>query len=81
MIQITPAFSRAATSRLRLMFSDQIEAARPKRVLLASATASSGVRKVMATSTGPKISTTATVEAGSTPVISVGAKNVPVPGI
>ena len=41
-------------------------------MLLASAIASSGVRNVMATATGPKISTSAMVEAGATSVNSVG---------
>ena len=47
-------------------------AARPKRVLFASSIASTGVRKVIATSTGPKISTCAIVEDGDTSVNSVG---------
>ena len=54
------------------MSSLQTLAARPKRVLLARATASCGVRKVMLTRTGPKISTWATVEAGATSVSTVG---------
>ncbi len=54
------------------MFSLQIVAARPYLVLLASATASSGVRKLIATSTGPKISSLTTVLAGETPVNSAG---------
>ena len=54
------------------MFSVQTLAARPYTVLLASSTASAGVRKLMLTSTGPKISTCATVEAGETLVNSVG---------
>jgi hypothetical protein len=41
-------------------------------VLLASCTASAGVRKVIDTSTGPKISTWAMVAAGETSVKSVG---------
>ena len=72
LIQTTPAFTFGATSRARLMFSLQILAARPNGVLFASATASSGVRKVMDTSTGPKISTCAIVELGATFVKSVG---------
>jgi len=54
------------------MFSVHRLAARPKRVLFASSMASSGVRKVIATSTGPKISTWAMVAAGATPVNRVG---------
>ena len=54
------------------MFSVQTDAASPYLVLLASATASSGVRKLMATSTGPKISSLARVWAGEMPVTSVG---------
>ena len=72
MIQTTPHLSFGAMSRARLTDSDQTLAARPYSVLLASCTASSGVRKLMATSTGPKISTRAHVEAGCTLVISVG---------
>src|SRR5512143_903471 len=72
LIHTTPAFSFGATSSARLMFSDQTLAARPYGVLLASATASSGVRKVRLTSTGPKISTCAIVAAGATSVNSVG---------
>ena len=56
------------------MFSDQIDAASPYRVLLARAIASSGVRKVVAVATGPKISTSQTVDAGSTSVKKPGAK-------
>ena len=47
-------------------------AASPKGVLFASATASSGVRNVIETSTGPKISTCAMVLLGATLVNSVG---------
>ena len=54
------------------MFSVHTLAARPYGVLFASATASLGVRKVMLTSTGPKISTCAIVALGLTPVKSVG---------
>jgi len=70
--QTTPLFSFGAISSARLIDSDQTLAARPYSVLLASATDSSGVRKVIATITGPKISTRATVDAGWTPVSSVG---------
>ena len=72
MIQTTPALIFGATSSARLMFSVHTEAARPYGVLFASATASSGVRKVMLTSTGPKISTCAIVLDGWTFVNSVG---------
>src|SRR5437879_10402002 len=68
----TPALIRGAISRARLMFSVHTLAARPNRVLLASATASAGVRNVMETSTGPKISTWAIVAEGETSVNSVG---------
>ena len=54
------------------MFSVHTLAARPNGVLLASATASAGVRNVMETSTGPKISTWAIVAEGETSVNSVG---------
>src|SRR3989442_8450714 len=72
LIQTTPAFSFGATSSARLMFSDHTLAARPYGVLFASSTASCGVRNVMLTSTGPKISTCAIVAAGETSVNSVG---------
>ena len=49
-------------------------------MLFASATASAGVRKVIATSTGPKISSCATVEAGETLVNSVGGYQQPFVG-
>src|SRR3954454_21261787 len=75
LIQTVPALSCGATSNARLMFSLQTLAARPYRVLLASSTASAGVRKVMSTTTGPKISTCAMVAAGATSVKSVGGKN------
>ena len=42
-------------------------------MLLASWIASSGVRNVVAVATGPKISTSQTVDAGSTPVKKPGA--------
>src|SRR5207244_180976 len=66
LVQTTPALSFGATSSARLMFSVHTLAARPYGVLLASSTASAGVRKVMVTSTGPKISTCAMVAAGDT---------------
>jgi hypothetical protein len=75
--QTVPALSCGATSNARLMFSVQTLAARPYRVLLASSTASVGVRKLMSTTTGPKISTCAMVAAGDTSVKSVGGKNQP----
>src|SRR6266850_425958 len=68
----TPALILGATSSARLMFSVHTLAARPYGVLLASSTASAGVRNVIETSTGPKISTWAMVAAGDTFVNSVG---------
>src|SRR3954451_12540198 len=59
------------------MFSVHTLAARPYRVLFASSTASTGVRKVISTTTGPKISTWAIVAAGATSVNRVGGKNQP----
>ncbi len=55
-------------------------AERPYWLLLALATASSGLRKVSTDSTGPKISSRATVCAWVTPVNSVGANQYPVEG-
>src|SRR6267142_752369 len=72
LIQTTPALSLGATPSARLMFSVHTLAARPYGVLFASSTASLGVRNVMLTSTGPKISTCAIVAAGETSVNSVG---------
>src|SRR5437773_4861819 len=72
LIQTTPALIFGATSSARLMFSVHTLAARPYGVLLASSTASAGVRNVIVTSTGPKISTCATVAAGDTLVNRVG---------
>src|SRR5690242_3303018 len=72
LIQMTPALILGATSSARLMFSVQTLAARPYGVLLASSTASAGVRNVIVTSTGPKISTCAIVAAGDTFVNRVG---------
>ncbi len=46
-------------------------------MLLASWIASFGVRKVVRVTTGPKISSLARIEAGSTPVASVGGKKHP----
>src|SRR5213080_1361965 len=68
----TPALILGATSSARLMFSVHTLAASPYGVLLASSTASVGVRNVIETSTGPKISTWAMVAAGDTFVNSVG---------
>src|SRR5258705_5469289 len=62
--QTTPAFSCAATCSETLMLSLHTQAAKPYTVLLASSTASRGVRKVIAASTGPKISCCATTEVG-----------------
>src|SRR5690348_16029170 len=70
--QTTPALILGPTSSARLMFSVHTLAARPYGVLLASSTASAGVRNVIVTSTGPKISTWAMVAAGDTFVNSVG---------
>src|SRR2546421_3153646 len=72
LIQTTPALILGATSSARLMFSVHTLAASPYGVLLASSTASAGVRNVIDTSTGPKISTWAMVAAGATLVNSVG---------
>src|SRR5579872_1964708 len=72
--QTTPALSCAATCRATLMLSLHTQAASPYTVLLASSTASAGVRNVMAASTGPKISCCATVEAGCTLLSRVGGK-------
>src|SRR4051812_13411333 len=47
LIQSVPALTLGAMSRARLMFSVHTLAARPYRLLLASSTASSGVRKVI----------------------------------
>src|SRR5579864_3546683 len=68
----TPAFNCAATCRATLMFSLQMQEASPYTVLLASSTASRGVRNVMAARTGPKISCCATIEVGCTLLRSVG---------
>ena len=54
------------------MLSVQMLAASPYGVLFASATDSSGVRNVIVTSTGPKISTCAIMLEGVTSVNSVG---------
>ena len=64
-------------SRARLIFSLHTEAAKPYRVLLARATASVGVRKVIETSTGPNISVWAMVDEGDTLVKRVGGKKLP----
>ena len=72
LIHTTPDLSFGAISSARLMFSLHTLAARPNGVLFANATASSGVRNVMLTSTGPKISTCAMVDDGATLVKSVG---------
>src|SRR5229473_7421712 len=72
LIHTTPALILGATSSARLMFSVHTLAASPYGVLLASSTASVGVRNVIETSTGPKISTWAMVAAGETLVNNVG---------
>src|SRR4051812_30842739 len=68
----TPALIFGAMSRARLMFSVHKLAAKPYGVLFASATDSSGVRNVIVTRTGPKISTWAIVDDGCTFVNKVG---------
>src|ERR1700731_3380950 len=77
----TPAFNCAATCSATLMLSLQTLAARPYTVWLASSTASRGVRKVIAVSTGPKISCCATVEVGCTLLNNVGGKKRPRDGM
>src|SRR5256884_9406023 len=72
LIHTTPALIFGATSSARLMFSVHTLAASPYGVLFANSTASPGVRNVIETSTGPKISTWAIVAAGDTFVNSVG---------
>src|SRR4051812_46109099 len=72
LIHTTPALIFGATSSARLMFSVQTLAASPYGVLFASSTDSDGVRNVIATSTGPKISTCAIVDDGCTSVNNVG---------
>src|SRR5689334_12854269 len=68
----TPALICAATCRATLMFSLHTHDASPYTVLFASSTASFGVRKVIAASTGPKISCCATIDVGCTLLSSVG---------
>src|SRR2546426_5397107 len=80
LIHTTPALIFGATSSARLMFSVQTLAASPYGVLLASSTASAGVRNVIATSTGPKISTWAIVAAGATFVNKEGGEKYPSAG-
>jgi hypothetical protein len=72
LIHTTPALIFGAMSSARLMFSLHTLAASPYCVLFASATASLGVLNVIATSTGPKISTCAIDDDGCTFVNSVG---------
>src|SRR5262245_13167741 len=72
LIHTTPLLSFGAMSSARLMLSVHTLAARPYGELLASATDSSGVRNVIVTSTGPKISTCAIVLDGVTSVNNVG---------
>src|SRR6267378_1600056 len=79
--QTTPAFNCAATCSATLMLSLQTLAASPYTVLFASSTASRGVRKVIAASTGPKISCWATVDVGCTLLSRVGGKYNPRVGI
>src|SRR5215510_10749586 len=79
--QTTPALICAATCSATLMLSLQTHAANPYTVLLASSTASAGVRNVIAASTGPKISCWATIDVGCTLLSRVGGKNSPRDGI
>src|ERR1700676_4909725 len=79
--QTTPALNCAATCNATLMLSLQTLAASPYTVLFASSTASRGVRKVIAASTGPKISCCATVDVGCTLLNGVGGKNRPRDGM
>src|SRR5258705_11388246 len=72
LIHTTPALILGAMSSARLMDSLHTLAANPYCVLFASATASDGVRQVIATSTGPNISTCAIVDDGCTLVNNVG---------
>src|SRR5438094_5777654 len=74
LIHTTPALIFGATSSARLMFSLHTLAASPYGVLFANSTASPGVRNVIETSTGPKISTWAMVAAGDTFVHNVGGE-------
>src|SRR5450759_412521 len=66
LIHTTPALIFGAMSSARLMLSLHTDAARPYCVLFARATASDGVLNVIATSTGPKISTCAIDDDGCT---------------
>ncbi len=75
--QTVPARILGAMSSARLTFSVHTLAASPYTVLLASSTASAGVRNVIETTTGPKISTCAMVDDGETSVKSVGGKKHP----
>jgi hypothetical protein len=75
LVQLThtvPALSCGAMSSAVLRFSLQTLAASPYRVLFAISTDSAGVRNVISTTTGPKISTCAIVAAGVTSVNRVG---------
>ena len=72
LIQMTPAFIFGASPRQRFIFSLQIDAAKPYRVLFANCMASAGVLNVVETSTGPKISFCIKGLAVSTSVINVG---------
>ena len=75
--QITPARSAAAIPMAREPFSVHTPAERPYALLLALVTASSGVRKVMVVSTGPKISSRAIRIDGVASVKIVGAMKKP----
>ena len=67
-----PARSRADTRSARPVSPVNIVAARPYRVLLASATASSSPPNVWTVSTGPNTSSVRISEPGSAPASSVG---------
>ena len=70
----TPARSAFAIPRMRDPFSVHTPADSPYGVLLALATASSGVRKVSTDRTGPKISSRAIRIACDTLLKTVGGK-------
>src|SRR6476646_2525027 len=72
--QTTPAFIFETIERIRLPLAVQLPADRSYGVLLASSTASSGVRNVSTDRTGPKISSRAMRWLWATFVKSVGRK-------
>jgi len=73
----TPAPRRFDISSARAAFSVHTPALSPYVVLFARCTASSGVRKVITLTTGPKISSRAIVCDGCTPVKIVGRHQKP----